>query len=208
MKFIIYFVAVFGAIIGSSSFPLKSLTSILTRKTSAGVTPQVSDFESRNPFLRLNRDVGCPIPQHLPKLVKDLNTFLPDSSSFIGLCQQPAISTIPANQPELDSCPTATGSWWPGKPDNLKSTCPWVYIELILGDSFYPRSILEANCVCSKCIGSNVTFSCRKLRTQITVFQQEACQYGLAMMKAVKIHVTTGCYCVGNSFSAPVSPTE
>ncbi|CAL1536110.1 unnamed protein product, partial [Lymnaea stagnalis] len=64
-----------------------------------------------------------------------------NASVFIGLPQQQAPATIPANQPKLGDCPRPTGSWWPGDIEGLKSTCPWVYGKIDLGDMFYPRYV-------------------------------------------------------------------
>ncbi|CAL1536111.1 unnamed protein product, partial [Lymnaea stagnalis] len=65
-----------------------------------------------------------------------------NASAFIGLPLQSARPTLPAGQPALGVCPAATGSWWPGTTDNLKSTCPWVFSRIgDWGESFYPRYV-------------------------------------------------------------------
>ncbi|CAL1536112.1 unnamed protein product, partial [Lymnaea stagnalis] len=62
-----------------------------------------------------------------------------NASAFIGLPQQLDVPTVPGNQPTPGECPLESGSWWPGAPNNLKSTCPWVYFTKDLGASTYPR---------------------------------------------------------------------
>jgi len=89
----------------------------------------VQPFRGLNPFLRAKRDAdaNCPLPQDMPQQVRDLNTFL-EADQFIGLePEQPEAEAIPTDQP-ADQCPASTGSWWPRRELNLRSTCPWIYV--------------------------------------------------------------------------------
>ncbi|XP_059154859.1 uncharacterized protein LOC131940240 [Physella acuta] len=158
-----------------------------------------------HPFLRAKRDVNCPIPSYIPVEVLELNTFL-NSTQYLGLTpQQPAYTPLPT-QPS--TCPAQSGSWWPGTELNLRSTCPWILTATDLGESFYPRYINEAKCLCTQCVNANA-MNCEKVRQEITVFHRGACNNGLAVMTAVKRMITVACACAGipvqTSGGAPVT---
>ncbi|CAL1536113.1 unnamed protein product, partial [Lymnaea stagnalis] len=69
--------------------------------------------------------------------VSQLNSFL-NASQYIGVSPlQPRHKRPPPNQPK--TCPEDDRSWWPRKEHNLRSTCPWTYTTVDLGESFYPR---------------------------------------------------------------------
>ena len=100
---------------------------------------------STNPFLRVRRDAPassnagstCSPPANLPTQVRELNSFLDNSDYISVIPEQGNEIELPTDQP--DSCPAATGSWWPRNEVNLRSTCPWVWEELDNGEDAYPR---------------------------------------------------------------------
>ncbi|KAH9491004.1 hypothetical protein Btru_051718 [Bulinus truncatus] len=137
----------------------------------------------------------CAVPEKWPRFINELNTFL-TTSQVMGLFpEQQNITSLPTDQPT--TCPAITGSWWPGDSENLRSTCPWTYTYTDIGESFYPRYLRQAVCLCSSCINANV-MGCKNLRQDVTVFQRVACKDGLAVMKAVKKNIVVGCYCAKN----------
>ncbi|CAL1536114.1 unnamed protein product, partial [Lymnaea stagnalis] len=142
---------------------------------------------------RAKRSVECPVPANIPDLVKDLNL---NASQFLGrlVNEEDGYAPLPRDQPAAGDCPQESGSWWPRSEDNLRSTCPWIMNETVLGADFYPRKIQQAVCLCSHCISANA-MSCTYLRQQVTVFRRGACKDGLAVMTRVNIDINVGCYC-------------
>ena len=131
----------------SASFPEHEQRDSLSRIVGATTALKSADAFSDNPFLRVRRDTAetsgtstssCPLPENLPAQVRDLNSFL-EESQYIGVIpEQDGYIPLPPNQPH-NSCPAATGSWWPRREINLRSTCPWVWEELDNGPDAYPR---------------------------------------------------------------------
>ncbi|KAI8782707.1 uncharacterized protein LOC129921928 [Biomphalaria glabrata] len=152
--------------------------------------------EKQNFLARDKRDVvNCPVPSNWPTLISELNSVL-NATTSLALLPQPWIYTAaPTDQPT--TCPSQTGSWWPGSSNNLRSTCPWIYKQVDLGESFYPRYVLDADCLCNSCVNANV-MGCQKLRQDVTVFRRGACKDGLAVMAQVKYSITVGCYCTSS----------
>ncbi|GFR59181.1 interleukin-17-4 [Elysia marginata] len=160
---------------------------------------------NNNPFLRARRDTAaadsasasisqtCSLPTNLPAQVAELNTFLANSEYIGVLPEQDGHISLPSNQPE-NSCPAASGSWWPRQESNLKSTCPWIWEELDNGPNAYPRYLRQAKCMCQKCVDSDV-YQCQEFRHNVTIFRLKGCQNGLAVMEKDRVAVTLGCYC-------------
>ncbi|RUS79149.1 hypothetical protein EGW08_013096 [Elysia chlorotica] len=129
-------------------------------------------------------------PKH--QLARELNSFLADSDYLSVMPEQGDFIPLPTGQPY--SCPAATGSWWPRREINLRSTCPWTWEELDNGPDAYPRYIRQAKCMCQKCIDSTIN-RCQEIRQDVTIFRLTGCQDGLAVMQKSEVTVTLGCFC-------------
>ncbi|KAK0040017.1 hypothetical protein Bpfe_030551 [Biomphalaria pfeifferi] len=170
--------------------------SVVTLASKTNVQSANGVEEKKNFLARDKRDVvNCPVPSNWPTLISELNSVL-NATTSLALFPQPWIYTAaPTDQPT--TCPSQTGSWWPGSSNNLRSTCPWIYKQVDLGESFYPRYVLDADCLCNSCVNANV-MGCQKLRQNVTVFRRGACKDGLAVMAQVKYSITVGCYCTSS----------
>ncbi|XP_005091583.1 uncharacterized protein LOC101857312 [Aplysia californica] len=175
--------------------------------SSSSLVHTLSDL---NPFLRAKRDVdaSCPLPEDMPQQVRDLNDFL-EADQFIGLePEQPEVEAIPTDQPPADQCPASSGSWWPRRELNLRSTCPWIYVQKDNGADVYPRYVREAKCLCHECLKST-SMSCQRLEVNATVFRRVGCKDGVALMNKEQILVKVGCYCASPiNGSGPVIDTS
>ncbi|GFR68445.1 interleukin-17-4 [Elysia marginata] len=161
-----------------------------------GEEDKSSGMSNQNPFLRSKRDTSgnssCEFLANLPQEVQQLNSSLNDSV-YVGLIpQQDSFIPLPSNQSL--TCPNSTDPWWPGNEINLRSTCPYINKVHNLGTDAYPRYLVQAQCLCSTCVGQNIN-RCQEIRRSVTIFRRQGYQNGLALMKKEQVLVTVGCLC-------------
>ncbi|KAH9491002.1 hypothetical protein Btru_051711 [Bulinus truncatus] len=156
---------------------------------------KVNQRKEKNPFLRGKRQtVNCQLPSNIPEMVSGLNSFL-NASQFVGKVDQvDSYTPLPTNQPAVGDCPARNGSWWPRPEMNLRSTCPWIYVENNLGSNFYPSKLQEAKCLCQKCVTAT-SMTCEHLKQKVTVFKRGPCRDGVAVMTKIELSITVGCHC-------------
>ncbi|XP_013080675.2 uncharacterized protein LOC106066244 [Biomphalaria glabrata] len=157
--------------------------------------------KKRDPTLRSRRSqINCQMPSNLPRMVRELNPFL-NFTQFVGLVNRSeSYPPLPDNQPSVDDCPSGYGSWWPRSEMNLRSTCPWVYEEIDLGPTMYPRKIQQAVCICETCIAAD-SMNCEEIRQNMTVFSISGCRDGLAIFNKLDLSIVVGCHCANAAIS-------
>lgn len=80
------------------------------------------------------------------------------------------------------------------EPQRLRSTCPWVWEENI-SENRYPRKVINARCICRRCIGSNARYQCEPIYTRVKVLRVQGCQNGLLQYTNDEEIVSVGCTC-------------
>ncbi len=142
---------------------------------------------------RLERGLNCPFK--FPNYLLDSMLLKLNTANFNKFPLRLTSASISTRQPRLPKCATETA----GMPINATSSCPWYYHTTDLGDdSYYPRYILDATCMCSTCIHANA-YSCKKIRTNIAVFKKVSCQNGVAVFTAIMRRTSIGCFCASSN---------
>ena len=187
MEFSAMLVAFSALIIGAACVPIAELT------TDVDTAEDVSHSPSNHAILRPKRDANnCSLPY--PRNSLDIMLRNLHSSALARISRQPTVASVPPYHPHRCE-PRRTVSWRLQSSTNLAATCPWFYRTIDLGDnSYYPRHIQEAECMCSHCINANAR-SCEKIRSNLVILKKVACQDGVAVMSAVMLRISIGCRC-------------
>ena len=75
--------------------------------------------------------------------------------------------------------------------------CPWTYDVLSLPDDYYPRTVLQAKCMCMRCAAGHDKNNCERVTANIRVLRKsEPCVAGYYSYAVTTIRVTVGCACV------------
>jgi hypothetical protein len=95
---------------------------------------QITGERNSNSLIRKKRQ-ACPNATE-----SDLSFLLLSLNSTVYLrrdLNQPPEPIVASDEPT--ECPSANNSWWPKEKENLRSTCPWNYTKVNLGENSYPR---------------------------------------------------------------------
>ncbi|BFZ04483.1 hypothetical protein BsWGS_07522 [Bradybaena similaris] len=140
-----------------------------------------------NPFTRRKRQACSAIAGSiLDELISKNNTKM-----FIGHIPPSGDETVPANQ--SSECPTSMNSTSPL--ERLRSNCPWNLTRRNLTRNSYPSYVVEAKCLCDKCVGTPKLYSCIALTAPKIYFQLIGCQGNLALLVKKTTQVKVGCFC-------------
>uniref|UniRef100_A0A2C9M6C0 CTCK domain-containing protein n=1 Tax=Biomphalaria glabrata TaxID=6526 RepID=A0A2C9M6C0_BIOGL len=186
----------------------RSGRNVLDEKLDLNPAPEIQKVKSslsssrkrtrRDPTHRNRNDAfNCHL---LSMMLGELSPFL-NLTQFVGLASQSeSYPSLPDNQPSVDDCPSGYGSWWPRSEMNLRSTCPWVYEEIDLGPTMYPRKIQQAVCICETCIAAD-SMNCEEIRQNMTVFSIRGCPDGVAIYNKLDLSIVVGCHCANAAIS-------
>ncbi|XP_046553579.1 uncharacterized protein LOC124263008 [Haliotis rubra] len=91
------------------------------------------------------------------------------------------------------SCPRSVSNN-PHDPVSERSVCPWYYEITTLDETYYPRQIWEARCMCKDCVGNSKN-QCEPVQSTITLLKTR-CENGMLLYEPVDKDITVGCTCV------------